>query len=543
MTNAALEKGRLVKNKIQSAYTASNYWSSTENNSNNAWNVNFSDGNINNNNKYNSLTVRPCAALDEKRKEAWVDAFDDCCRHKKSSDSCIRYRINYEEDLFRLAAEVESGVYRPSTSICFCVTRPKLREVFAANFRDRIVHHWLMMKLNPLFEARFVEQGNVSFNCRKGFGTQAAVKAVRLDIFAVSKGYTEDAYVGRFDLVGFFMSIHKGILIDALREFVYDKYKGEDVDLVFSTLVKVIWHNPAKDCEIHGDPTLFDQLPANKSLFHAEEDRGLPIGNLTSQILANFYLSLFDEAMSKWCRERGGRYERFVDDFVVVMPRMKDVYAAFLFSRSFLWERLSVRLHDDKKYMQHHTKGIAFVGYVIKMDRVYLSNRTYGNFTNRLHKIDTLCSHIEEGEMNMSALAAVNQSLMSLNSYVGFTCHTNGYAKRMATLLKFRRMYRFAYLKTNRHVVKIKYNYNIGEIRYAKDRMERTRMSSALHRTPQRRPEANHRLYRRSRGTAARGIGRRSAAPVGGDSRDAARRDLRPRRNHLGNHQCEVHAR
>lgn len=496
MTNAAFEKGRLVKNKIQSAYTASNYWSSTENSQTNAWNVNFSSGNINNNNKYNSLIVRPCAALDSKRKEAWLDAFDDCCRHKKSSESCIRYTINYEEDLFRLAEEVETGVYKPSVSICFCVTRPKLREVFAANFRDRIVHHWLMMKLNPLFEERFVKQGNVSFNCRKHFGTIAAVRAVLLDIFSVSKKYTEDAYVGRFDLVGFFMSIHKPTLINMLREFVYDKYKEDDVDLVFSTLVKVIRHNPANNCEIHGDPTLFDYLPANKSLFHAAPDVGLPIGNLTSQILANFYLSVFDEAMVKWCGDRGGRYERFVDDFVVVMPNMKDVYAAYVYSRAFLWEKLSVILHDDKKYMQHYTKGIAFVGYVIKINRVYLSNRTYGNFTDRLHDVDNLCGRIVDGGVDAGLLAEMNQSLMSLNSYIGFTCHTNGYAKRLETLLKFRRMYRFAYLKTNRHIIKIKHKYNIGEITYEKDRMERTELSSALHRTNKRRHEANHRVRR-----------------------------------------------
>ena len=518
MTNAAFEKGRLVKNKTQSAYTASNYWSSTEYNSNNAWNVNFSNGNINNNNKNNSFIVRPCAALDEKRKEAWLDAFDDCCRHKRSADNCIRYRLGYEEDLFRLAAEVESGEYKPSTSVCFCVTRPKLREVFAANFRDRIVHHWLMMKLNPLFEERFIQQGNVSFNCRKGYGTQAAVNAVKNEIFRVSRMYTEDAYVGRFDLVGFFMSIHKGILIYALREFVYSKYKADDVDLVFSTLVKVIRHNPADDCEIHGDASLFGQLPANKSLFHADPERGLPIGNLTSQILANFYLSIFDEAMSQWCRKRGGRYERFVDDFVVVMPQIKDVYGAYLFARAFLWERLSVRLHDDKKYMQHYSKGIAFVGYVIKVDRVYLSNRTYGGFTDRLRRLDTLCRHIEEGEVNMSALAAVNQSLLSLNSYVGFTVHTNGYAKRIATLLKYRAMYRFAYLKTTHHVVKIKYNFNIGVIRYAKDRMERAAMSAALHRTPQRRPASNHRL-RRPAGVAVR----RRKHTVDGDRHHAPR--------------------
>lgn len=374
--------------------------------------------------------------------------------------------------------EVMSGTYRPSTSICFCVTRPKLREVFAANFRDRIVHHWLMMKLNPLFEERFVEQGNVSYNCRKGFGTQAAVLAVKRDIRIVSRGFTCDAYVGRFDLVGFFMSINKDILIEKLRVFVYEKYKGEDIDLVFDTLCKVIRHNPASDCEIHGDARLFDGLPQNKSLFYAEANRGLPIGNLTSQILANFYLSFFDAAMVEWTKARGGLYERFVDDFVVVMPKMEQVQEAFVFARGYLRDELTVKLHEDKKYMQHYTKGVAFVGYVVKMDRVYLSNRTYGHFEDRLRQLERQCAGTDTPHIN--TIASVCSALSSLNSYIGFTIHTNGYAKRLGMLLKYRSLYRFAYLKGSKHIVKIKNNFNIGEIRYEKDRMERTRLSSAL---------------------------------------------------------------
>lgn len=510
MTNAALEKGRLVKNKTQYAFTATNYWSSTEYNSNNAWNVNFSNGNINNNNKNNTRAVRPVAALDYERKEAWLNAFDDCCRNKKSSDSCIRYRLEYEEDLFRLAMEVESGIYRPSTSICFCVTRPKLREVFAANFRDRIVHHWLMMKLNPLFEQRFVMQGNVSFNCRKGFGTLAAVEAVKYDILRVSGNYTKDAYVGRFDLVGFFMSIHKDILIEQLRKFVYAKYMEPDVDLVFNTLCTVIRHNPASDCEIHGCADLFDQLPRNKSLFYADKHRGLPIGNLTSQILANFYLSFFDEAMTAWTKERDGRYERFVDDFVVVMPEMKQVYAAFLYARTYLWEHLSVKLHVDKKYMQHYSKGLAFVGYVIKINRIYLSNRTYGHFDDRLRMIDDKCRTMINAEPHINSIAALNHILSSVNSYIGFTAHTNGYAQRLQLLLKYRAVYHFVYLRGSRHIMKIKKHFNIGEVRYEKDRMERTGLSSAVRGAAKRRdatayivrrPASRKRRQSRTRGT------------------------------------------
>ena len=114
MTNAAIEKGRLVKNKALFAVRASNHWSSSEYNQNNAWNVNFNSGNVNNNNKYNTYVVRPCAALGEERKQAWINAYDDCCRNKKSSDSCIRYRLDvssyYIYLLLRYKTEAPRGV-------------------------------------------------------------------------------------------------------------------------------------------------------------------------------------------------------------------------------------------------------------------------------------------------------------------------------------------------------------------------------------------------------------------------------------------------
>ena len=482
MTNAAFEKGRLVKNKVLSAYAASNYWSSSENNTNNAWNVNFNSGNVNNNNKYNSNYVRPCAALDVKKKEEWLDAFDDCCRHKKSSDGCIRYRINYEYDLFKLADEVESGRYKPSTSVCFCVTRPKLREVFAANFRDRIVHHWLMLKLNPLFEELFISQGNVSYNCRKGFGTYAAVNAVRRDINIVSHNHTTDAYIGRFDLISFFPSIHKKILIEQVRKFIYEKYKEPDIDLVFKILCIVINHNPATDCEIHGNKDLFKDLPKNKSLFYSIPDRGLPIGNLTSQILANFYLSTFDEAMIKWCKLNNGCYERFVDDYVVIVPESKMLYKSFLYASDFLQKYLSLNLHEDKKYMQHYSKGIKFVGYVIKFNRIYLSNRTFGNFEYRLKQLDRLCKKLSNQHKKLTKdIIKLNAEMQAMNSYIGFSYHTNNYGKRLHILLKFNNIYEFIRLTFRHQVMKIKTNYNINNILYEKDKLARGQMSKQLH--------------------------------------------------------------
>lgn len=201
----------------------SNYWSVTENNSNNAWNVNFGNGNVNNNNKYNGNSVRPVAAFDELFNAFYQSiefAYRDCLHGKMSSSQAVEYMQIAWADLPCLAWELWTGIYKPTTSTCFLVKYPKLREVFAANFRDRIVHHWICLRLEPLFEERFISQGNVSFNCRKGFGTQACVDHCAKGMEYVSDNYTSPAWVFKGDLVGFFMSIDKNLLWYLLERFI-----------------------------------------------------------------------------------------------------------------------------------------------------------------------------------------------------------------------------------------------------------------------------------------------------------------------------------
>lgn len=459
-TTDAFTSAWAVKNKLMCTKVASNHWSSTENNANNAYNLNFNNGNLNNNNKYNSNVCRASAALDDLEKEEWLLAYDDCCRRKKKSEGCVEYTIIMEFDLWDLALEVKFGIYNPSTSICFCVTRPKLREVFAANFRDRIVHHWLMMKLNPLFERRLSLLGDVSFNCRRGFGTLTAVNRVKQDICIVTNGYTTSAFVGRFDFIGFFMAIDKDILCAQCYDFIYAEYNGVDIDIVWRTLRVVIQHNPSTDCEVRGKESLFALLEPHKSLRNAPPNKGMPIGNLTSQILANFHLSFFDFKMIAFCRWRGGTYERFVDDFVIVMPTAQDVVDAFNYAKMIAWEDLHLKIHDDKLYIQHYTKGVMFIGNMIKIDRVYLSNRTFGRFVDTLISLEELAKALTKEENNLDLLDKLRSMMSSVNSYIGFTVHVNGYAMRLKLILRYRAVYRFVYLNTNKHIFKVKGRYN-----------------------------------------------------------------------------------
>lgn len=254
LSNGCATSGRpignpLVKNKVVRIMLSSEYSEI------NSWNLNPVSGQFNNNNKYNANQVRAAVALSDERKRGWMEACNQCISNKMTSEQCVLYRI-CDTDLLLLMEECESRQYEPSTSICFIVTFPKLREIFAAAFRDRIVQHWICIRIEPLFEARFIAQGDVSWNCRKKRGTQKAVMALRKDILDVSENYSREAWVGRFDIQSFFMNIDIRILEHYAVAFVRKYYKGEDLELLVYLLVVTIRHRPQTNCVKRGNKEL-----------------------------------------------------------------------------------------------------------------------------------------------------------------------------------------------------------------------------------------------------------------------------------------------
>jgi len=434
--------------------------------------MNFSNGNCNNNNKYNSNYVRAVAALSNEEIQDWVDAFEDCCKKKKSSGQCTYYRTIYEVDLVHLAAEVYSHEYTPSTSICFVVTRPKLREVFAANFRDRIVQHWACIRLNPLFEERFHSQGDVSFNCRVGYGTLHAVYSLRDKIERATQDYTRNAYIGKFDLKSFFMSINKAKLEAMIDELIDTKYFGADKETLRFVCRTIIRHEPQKNCVRKGRIYLWDELPKNKSLFYAKEGVGMPIGNLTSQLFANYYMSFFDGWILEQLAPYQGEYIRFVDDFVIVVPSTEQFDGKEIIKqihqKAILWlkENLCLTLHPDKFYLQDAKKGVAFVGSVIKPHRIYSCNRSMNSMMQKFiqfenYCFDLVCSGGIDG-ISVTHTKLLEHDVDSLNSYLGLSVHTNSYAIRAeAVMHKMKFAWKFCYVKGHFQTVKLKNKYKL----------------------------------------------------------------------------------
>ena len=436
--------------------TDSNYWSVTENNSNNAWNVNFNDGNVNNNNKYNSNVVRPVAAYDGLFNifyDSVVEAYKDCLRGKMSSTQAIEYMQIAWADLPCLAWELWTGIYKPSTSTCFLVKYPKLREVFAANFRDRIVHHWLCLRLEPLFEERFISQGNVSFNCRKDFGTQACVAHCVEGIERVSGNYSKDAWVFKGDLTGFFMSIDKALLWYLLERLIirwHKRYEREgwnrisfDIlhrlgmermpemywDILLRTTKTIVMHHPEKDCVLNSSVALWEGLTPNKSLFGCGEDKGEPIGNLTTQLFANFLMSFFDAYVLFLFRRQEFSYDRFVDDFNTVCDNYEFLLSSIPKMEVFLRDKLKLTLHKDKRYLQNVTHGLLLVGTYIKPGRLYLSNRTLARFEERAVGFGRFM--YSKDELTTLDCKRIEQVI---NSYLGFCKGKQTYGRRKAIL-------------------------------------------------------------------------------------------------------------
>ena len=214
------------------------------------------------------------------------------------------------------------------------------------------------------------------------------------------------------------MSIDKQLLRDRLKKFFFANYKGEDINEIWWLIEINIMHNPERKCIIKGDKRLLDALPPEKSLLKGDGTKGLAIGNLTSQIFANFYLCILDEYLSTIPNIEYGRY---VDDFILIGNKEK-LLTILQTLQSWLWKILKVKLHPNKIYLQHHTKGVAFVGAVIKPNRTYINNRTVGNCITLIKQYNKLTD--EEIENDIERFA------QRYNAYLGFMIHHKSYTIR-----------------------------------------------------------------------------------------------------------------
>jgi len=301
-------------------------------------------------------------------------------KNKRATYSQMRFEQNLSENLVCLWDEIRQRRYHPGRSMCFIIHDPVQREVFAASFRDRIVHHLLFNYLNPLFEPLFIED---SYSCRVGKGTHYGVQRMMEKM----RQCRQDnpccpVFVLKLDIQGYFMNISRQRLYEKIIAVV--SKSNIDYGLVDYLLKVIIFNDPTKGCRIKGRRSDWTGLPPSKSLFHSPDGCGLPIGNLTSQLFSNVYLSALDDFVTK--RLKVEHYGRYVDDFYLIDSSKGRLLDAIPEIRSFLKTELDLYLHPRKIYLQDVTKGVRFLGYWVFPDSSRMTRSSY-------HRIS---SHIEQ---------------------------------------------------------------------------------------------------------------------------------------------------
>ena len=361
--------------------------------------------------------------------EEVFNAYYECRKTKRYAKSALGFEVNYEENLIQLYEELKERTWRPGKSQCFIVTKPVRREIFAAPFRDRIVHHILISRLNTAFEKYFIRD---SYACRVGKGTHAAVRKVEHNIKSASNNGHKEAYILKLDIKGFFMSIDRNILWQKLESFIDSQYKtdsGNSVEFEKYLAKAIIFNNPTQHCIFKSKKAEWEPLPRNKSMFTAQPNCALPIGNLTSQVFANFYLSAFDHYIKHTLKFK--RYVRYVDDCVFVSNNIYELKAIIRSAKRFLQDELHLTLHPKKIYLQKAGNGVQFLGTFIKPWYTVSDRRIKNNFEQCLKKYAALA------EAHLPNVEEKKQCRASVNSYLGIIAHYKTYTFRKAQMMRY----------------------------------------------------------------------------------------------------------
>lgn len=247
------------------------------------------------------------------------------------SKTAMEFWFNAEKYISELHEELKSDSYLPGKMFSFKIYDPKERVISAAPFRDRVLHQSICAELEPFFEKKFIFQ---TFACRKNKGTHRAVKQAQQYL----KG---NYWYLKSDISKYFESIDHNILITELEKEIKDKK-------FMSLLIRIIRPN----CSTEG--------------------KGIPIGNLTSQYFANFYLSKFDHFIKDFLGVKG--FIRYMDDFVIFDDDKENLKKLLSESRLYLKNHLRLNLKEKATYINSRENGLSFLGWRIFPNHIRINN-------------------------------------------------------------------------------------------------------------------------------------------------------------------------
>jgi len=317
--------------------------------------------------------------------ENLFNAWEDFRRDKKNKEDVLLFEKNLENEIFKLHRELKSETYRHSGYVDFYISDPKYRHIHKAVVRDRVLHHAIMNILYPYYDKAFIYN---SFSCRIGKGNHKGVEALRSMVQKESNNDTRQVFILKCDIKKFFDSVDHDTLVTILKTRVKD-------EKLMKLLVEVI-----------------ESFTSNRSTLF--ERKGLPIGNLTSQLFANVYMDIFDQHMKHELKVK--HYARYTDDFVIVSKDKEYLISLISNIKKFLNITLKLDLHPEKVTIRKYTQGVDFLGYIVLPHYTKVRQRTIKRISRRIEEKIAL---YKSGKLEKEKLDA------TLMSYLGVLSHAD----------------------------------------------------------------------------------------------------------------------
>jgi retron-type reverse transcriptase len=329
-------------------------------------------------------------------------AWDEFRSDKWKKPGVMRFERHLEENIFALHRELKAKTYRHGSYRSFYIRDPKQRHIHKAIVRDRILHHAIFSIINPLFEPTFISR---SFSCRVDYGTHRGVAALEGMARKMSRNGTHDCFILKCDVRKFFDSVDHAILLEIMEK----RIKDEGVIWLLKEIIKSYPATPVRERE---------RRPLQR--------KGIPIGNLTSQLFANVYMNEFDQFMKHTMKVKN--YVRYTDDFAIVADDRTYLEDLLPHIRDFLARELTLELHPKKITIRPFPQGMDFLGHILfpkyRLIRTKTEHRMFRNLKRRF-------SAYEARQITKTTFE------QSLQSYLGTLSHANTYDMREELLNRY----------------------------------------------------------------------------------------------------------
>lgn len=363
--------------------------------------MNFNSSSVNpanNNNRNNGNSVRlvqasnPCADIifdrmtNEDLLVAVFKAYKDARRNKRNTSSQLRFEIDQERRSITLYEALRDRTYVPGPCTRFVEKGKVVREIFASDFSDRVVHHLYYNAVAPVVERLLIYDTS---SCRKGKGTLFGVRRLEHHIRSVSDNYTKDCWVLKLDIEGYFMSIGRerlrSMLYDLLRKHYSEPPHGLSLDFLLWLTDIITLRDPLKGCRRLGKESDWMQVPHSKQLSYSPQGVGLIIGDLSSQMNSNVYQNGNDHYIKRRLHIR--HFHHYVDDSYYAARTREELEQIAMKVDTNLKSSCGVRIHPNKIHFYHvwsvRTRNgdtVPFLGGRVHAYYTYLSKRTTRNY-------------------------------------------------------------------------------------------------------------------------------------------------------------------